>query len=130
MFMTEKVESNGNIFRRPAIGSGEVARNRSLRQADSVHPAYRLCLGEEVEWFVEPVIVGYYAGSVRVPLLALGLSNAIQPPALEGLVVQFASDDSPLLLWAKMLKFSQPFPFEANKAGLAELRQRYQLREH
>ncbi len=125
--MREQVDSDGNIFKRPAARGG-AAGSHSRRRVDPACPAYRLGLGEEVEWFAEPVVVGYYAGTARIPLLALGLSNAIAPPALEGLVVQFVGEGSPLL-WAKMLKFSQPFPFEANKAGLAELRQRYQLRE-
>jgi hypothetical protein len=97
-----------------------------LLRVDSVHPQYPLGLGEEVEWFSEPIIIGYYASQPQLLLLALGLSNAIKPAALEGLVVQFANDHSPLL-WAKMQKFGQPGPFVLNEAGLAELKRRYRL---
>lgn len=99
-----------------------------LLRVDPTHPQYPLALGEEVQWFAEPVVIGWYASQPQLPLLAFGLSNAIRPVALEGLVVQFADAGSPLLLWAKMLKFGQPSPFILNEAGLAELQQRYRLR--
>lgn len=99
-----------------------------LLRVDPTHPQYPLGLGEEVEWFAEPVVIGWYASHPQLPLLAVGLSNAIRPVALEGLVVQFADASSPLVLWAKMLKFGQPSPFIMNEAGLTELQQRYRLR--
>lgn len=98
-----------------------------LLRVDPAHPQYPLGLGEEVQWFAEPVVIGWYASQPQLPLLAVGLSNAIRPVALEGLVVQFADENSPLLLWAKMQKFGQPSPFILNEAGLTELRQRYRL---
>lgn len=98
-----------------------------LLRVDPTHPQYRLGLNEEVEWFGEPVLIGWYTSELQLPLIALGLSNAIRPAALESLVVQFACENSPLLLWAKMQKFGQADLFVLNEASLAELRHRYRL---
>lgn len=98
-------------------------------RVDSTHPQYPLGLGEEVEWFAEPVLLGHFATAPAVPLLALGLSNAIRPAAFAALVVQVAGEAGPPMLWAKLLKFGQPFPFTTNEAGLAELNRRYGLRQ-
>ncbi|MBO0360429.1 hypothetical protein J0X19_20880 [Hymenobacter sp. BT186] len=114
-------------FRMKALGFDDSLI--SPLRVDPTHPQYQLGLGEEVEWFKEPVLIGHFTTEPAIPLLALGLSNAIRPAAFDALVVQIAGEAGSLMLWAKLLKFGQPFPFTTNETGLTELQRRYRLQQ-